>query len=144
MKSTFAFFILSLIAIQSHAQREGIQGEVFWLSGNQMPGPGKVSSPQQGVVREIYIYEVTRLQDTEQAADGFFSIVKTPLVTKTTSDPDGSFHVKLPPGEYSLFVKEAKGLFANLVNNDGKINSVLVKPKKYSYITIAIDYEAVF
>jgi hypothetical protein len=144
MKSTFAFFILSLITIQSHAQREGIQGEVFWLSGNQMPGPGKVSSPQQGVVREIYIYEVTRLQDTEQAADGFFSIVKTPLVTKTTSDPDGSFHVKLPPGEYSLFVKEAKGLFANLVNNDGKINSVLVKPKKYSYITIAIDYEAVF
>ena len=144
MKSTFAFFILSLIAIQSHAQHEGIQGEVFWLSGNQMPGPGKVSSPQQGVVREIYIYEVTRLQDTEQAADGFFSIVKTALVTKTTSDPDGSFHVKLPPGEYSLFVKEAKGLFANLINNDGKINSVLVKPKKYSYITIAIDYEAVF
>ncbi|HEY8937821.1 MAG TPA: carboxypeptidase regulatory-like domain-containing protein [Cyclobacteriaceae bacterium] len=144
MKSTFAFFILSLIVIQSHAQREGIQGEVFWVSGNQMPGPGKVSSPQQGVVREIYIYEVTRLQDAEQGADGFFTSIKKPLVTKTSSQPDGSFHVKLPPGEYSLFVKEEKGLFANLIDNDGKINSVLVKPKKYSYITIAIDYEAVF
>ncbi|HTJ48061.1 MAG TPA: hypothetical protein VL443_01310 [Cyclobacteriaceae bacterium] len=144
MKRALTFLIFSLIVMQSYAQREGIQGEVFWLSGNQMPGPGKVSSPQQGVVREIYIYEVTRLQDTEQAADGFFTIVKTPLVTKTTSDANGSFHVKLPPGEYSLFVKEEKGLFANLISNDGKVNSVLVKPKKYSYITIAIDYEAVF
>jgi len=143
MKRALTFLIFSLIVMQSYAQREGIQGEVFWLSGNQMPGPGKVSSPQQGVIREIYIYEVTRLQDTEQI-NGFFTNIKTPLVTKVSSQADGSFHVKLPPGEYSLFVKEEKGLFANLISNDGKVNSVLVKPKKYSYITIAIDYEAVF
>ena len=134
--------IISCVMV-AHAQKQGIQGEVFWLSGNQMPGPGHVSSPQQGIVREVYIYKITRMQDVEQT-NNFFTNIKTELVTQTFSKTDGSFKVKLLPGEYSVFVKEPNGLFANLFDGEGRINPVVVKPKKYSWITITVDYEAVY
>ena len=144
MKPFLLFILLSGFTFTVSAQKQGIEGEVFWLSGNQMPGPGKPHNiPQQGLVREIYIYKVAELHNTVQT-DGFFTDVKTELVTKIVSHADGSFKVKLPPGEYSLFTKEPKGLFANLFDKDSKINPVIVKPKKYAWITITVDYESAY
>lgn len=123
--------------------KEGIQGQVFWLSGNQMPGPGKSISPQYGVVREIVVYKAATLQDAEQN-DQFFSNVKTELVTKAMTQADGSFKIKLPPGRYSVFTQETKGLFANTIGQDGCVSCVDVKPKKYTWTTITVDYEAAY
>lgn len=136
-------FSLSMITVDTVAQRQGIRGEVFWLSGNQLPASVKTEEPQQGVVREILFYAPTRMQDVDQTSDGLFSNIKTPLIAKTTSAADGSFSIKLPPGEYSIFVKEAQGLFANLFDKENRINTVMVKPKQYSWLTITIDYETV-
>jgi hypothetical protein len=145
MKAIFAFALCFLFLATTTAQKlkQGIRGQVYWIAGNQMPGPGKKMSPQLGVQRELHIYELTHLKDCQQ--DGtFFTALSTKLITTALSLPDGTFKVKLPPGTYSVFVKEPKGLFANLFDQNSAINPVIVKEKQYSWLTIAIDYEAAY
>ncbi|MFZ6010262.1 MAG: carboxypeptidase regulatory-like domain-containing protein [Bacteroidota bacterium] len=143
MKSFVGFVVLMAIAFGAHAQKQGIKGKVFWLAGDQMPGPERAKAPQQGIIREILIYEAVTLQQTTQQ-NGFFSDIKTRLVAKTKSSQDGSFRVKLPPGQYSVFTQEPKGLFANLFDGQGRINTVTVKPKEFAWITITVDYAAAY
>ncbi|MBL7858783.1 MAG: hypothetical protein JNM57_13930 [Cyclobacteriaceae bacterium] len=123
--------------------KQGIQGQVFWLSGNQMPGPEKTVAPHQGVVREIYFYKIATANEVVQE-NNFLTEIKTELVAKTISQPDGSFKIKLPPGEYTVVTKEKNGLYANLFDKDNRINPVSVKPKRYSWVTITLDYEAAY
>ena len=143
MKILLTYFGLLTFILNVDAQKQGIAGEVFWVYGNQMPGPGKPPSSEVGIVREIHIYKATRLGDVEQL-DGFYTKINTEFVTKTQGHTSGLFKVKLPPGEYSVFIKEEKGFFGNIFDKDGKINCIVVKPKKYSIITIMVDYEAVY
>jgi len=144
MKTILIFYISSLlIPVYGQKLKQGIQGQVFWISGNQMPGPGKEVAPQLGVEREVCIYELTYLKDCKQE-DGFFISVPAKLVHTVHSNPDGTFKVKLPPGNYSVFVREPKGLFANLFDKDNSINPVVVKERQYSWITIAIDYQTAY
>ncbi|WP_333820125.1 carboxypeptidase regulatory-like domain-containing protein [Ohtaekwangia sp.] len=136
--------ILVSLLFNAQAQKQGIRGQVFWVSGNQMPSTDRTTrAPQQGIVREIYIYNATTLQDVTQQ-NGFFSNIQTAFVTKVISDKDGSFHVKLPQGKYSVFIKEDQGLFANLYDSNGCINCVSVRPRKFSWITITVDYQAAY
>ena len=133
-----------LISFQfSKAPHEGIQGEIFWVSGDQMPGPDKTRSAQSGVAREIQIYKSATLKDVEQ--DGiFYKSVNTELVATTWSKSDGTFKVKLPAGNYSIFTKEQKGLFANLIDDGGCVSCVIVNPKKFSWVSFTVDYEAAY
>lgn len=137
--------LMGLLAPEPSAlcQRQGIRGKVFWLSGNQMPGPDREMAPNLGIKREIQVYEITTLQDVEQQG-AFFSNIKTRLVATGESREDGSFKVKLQPGKYSVFVKEDKGLYANLFTSNGEINPVTVSSRKYTWISITVDYEAVY
>ena len=132
------------IGVDAFSQHQGIKGQVFWLSGNQMPGPHTETAPTLGIQREVVIFKLTTLQDTNQEDAPFFSDVKTELVTKVQSKKDGSFKVKLPPGVYSIFIQETKGLFANTFTANGEINRIEVEPKKYAWISITVDYEAAF
>lgn len=124
-------------------QRQGIRGQVFWLSGNQMPGPGRSVDPGLGIKREIHIYEVATAEDVDQH-EVFFTNIRTRHVATVTSDSKGKFKVKLPPGRYSLFVKEPQGLFANLFNTSGEIHPVVVEPRKFTWVSITVDYEAAY
>lgn len=124
-------------------QRQGIKGQVFWLSGNQMPGPGRKPAANLGISREIQIFELTTKADVVQH-DTFFADIRTKKVATVVSDNDGRFKVKLPPGRYSVFVKEPQGLFANLFNTAGEINPVTVEAKKFTWLSITVDYEAVY
>lgn len=145
MKVLIVILAVGIFIPIQHAvgQHQGIRGEVLWFSGNQMPGPGKEFDPKMGVKREIAIHKITTLSQTKQ--DGiFFSAINTELVATITTEENGSFRVKLPPGEYSLFVKEPGGYYANLFNDKGQINPVKVEPNRFSWITITIDYEAVY
>lgn len=137
------FFFVIIAPVTTFAQRQGIRGEVLWISGNQMPGPGKTVSPKLGIQREIYVYKLTTIEK-EGHTGPFFNEIKSPLITKGLSKTDGSFKVKLDPGEYSVFVKEPNGFFANLVESDGKINPVTVPLKRFVWMTITIDYEAAY
>jgi len=140
------FFVLAaLVAYPSPGmcQKQGIRGEVYWLNGNQMPGPGRSVAPGLGIKREIHIYEVATRDETEYQ-DVFFSDIKTRHVATVMSDTNGKFKVKLPPGRYSVFVKEPQGLFANLFSTSGEINPVVVEPRKFTWVSITVDYEAAY
>ena len=142
MKPIFSllFFLVTSSAL---SQKQGLQGQVFWVSGNQMPGPEAVLSPNQGAVREVLIYEITSISDATQVGP-FFRDIKTKLVATTQSKPDGTFKVKLPVGSYSIFTREKNGLYANLFDNQGYINPVVVKAGQYAWKTITIDYDAAY
>jgi len=99
--------------------------------------------PHHGIEREIHVYNAVLLRQT-QYAGGFFKNIDAVYVGTMKSTPDGFFTIKLPPGRYSLFTKEENGLFANLFDHDGCVNCVLVKPRKFSWSTITIDYEAAY
>jgi hypothetical protein len=146
MKVLSLLVVVLLISANCLAQKklkQGVHGKVFWISGNQMPGPEKKSSPQEGVQREIFVYEATRLNQTVQQ-NGFFTQINTKLITQGRSMPDGSFRIQLPPGHYSVFVQEPNGLYANLFDSDNLINPITVKSKAYTWLTIAIDYQAAY
>lgn len=123
---------------------QGICGTVIFKSGNHMPGPGRPQPKGQPVVRDVLIYELTKTGQTETAEDGFYSKVNTRLVKKVKSDPDGKFCVSLPPGQYSVFVQEEKGLYANLFDGDNNIFPVNVEKNRQSTITFEITHQAVY
>ena len=140
------YLFLSLLLLSSFAalsQKQGVHGQVFWVSGNQMPGPEAILSPNQGAVREILVYELTNFKDVTQVGP-FFRDIKTKMVAAILSKPDGTFRLKLPPGAYSVFTKEKNGLYANLFDEKSNINPVLVKSGHYAWKTITIDYEAAY
>jgi hypothetical protein len=126
------------------SQHQGIMGKVEWISGNQMPGPTRQDrNPASGIVREVYAYKAVTAQQTTQS-NGFYTEIRSPLIAKATSNADGTFTLKLPPGEYSVFTKEPEGLFASIMDGNGRINVVSVKKRQYSEITIKVNYTAVY
>lgn len=129
---------------QSSQSFQGICGTVLFKSGNHMPGPGRPQPKGQPVVRDVLIYELTKIDQTEATEDGFYSRIRTKLVKKVKSDKDGKFCVSLPPGSYSVFVQEEKGLYANLSDGQNNIFPVTVEKNRRSTITFDISYQAVF
>ncbi len=141
---TMLILLTLFFACSSAQPKQGIKGQVFWISGNQMPGPETKRSPHYGVQRTIHVYELTTIDQVSRSPEGFFSDIQTKLIGTLTTKPDGSFKLKLPPGEYSIFVEEPKGLYANLFDKNNAINAIHVKEKQYSWLPITIDYEAAF
>lgn len=123
--------------------KQGIEGQVQWVSGNQMPGPDKKPAPTQGIEREIYIYELLSLDDVE-SKDGFISRVNKPLIKIVQSNPEGNFLVHLDPGTYSILIKEPQGLFANRFDQQNHIHPITVKKHEMVKITVVVDYEAAY
>ncbi len=128
---------------------QGLAGQVLWLEGNLMPTIGKEADSDkaarkgQPVQREIYVYELTSMD--EATSDGtFFSNIKTELVKTTETNKDGVFAIELPAGRYSVFVKEEQGLFANSFNGEGYINPVEVKEGELTKILIQVNYKAAY
>lgn len=143
MKRLLLIFILAGCANYSRQVPQGIEGQIFWLGGNQMPGPGANPNPKLGIARQIYIYKAAKSSDVVQE-DQFYTKVNTELVTTLQTSEDGTFRVKLPVGQYSVFTKEPKGLFANITDQDGCISCVVVTEKKFTHLAFAVDYEAVY
>jgi hypothetical protein len=86
---------------------QGVEGYVYFISGNQMPSPGKKASSPKGIKTTLYIYQLTNInQVTRQGQSVFYSAVNTKLITKVKSDTTGYFKVQLEPGQYSLFYKK--------------------------------------
>lgn len=142
MKRGSIFFSV-LIAVACASVKQGIEGQLSWVSGNQMPGPDKKPTALVGVEREVYIYPAITLSDV-QSEGGFIGKVNKPLVRKVKSDDKGRFTVSLKPGTYSILIKESQGLFANRFDGQNQINPVIVKPGARTSVIIVIDYEAAY
>ena len=126
--------------------KQGISGQVIWLEGNLMPTidpPDTTTGQGKPVIREIHVYKLTNVQETE-SRDGFFTKIKGTLVKKSFSDESGRFTIQLPVGEYSIFIKEEQGLYANLFDGSNNINPVVVNRDKVTEIKVKVDYKAVY
>jgi len=66
------------------------------------------------------------------------------LIKTAVSDSNRNFKVSLPPGSYSILIKEANGLFANQFDQNNNIQPVIVKETGFSEVTIIINYEAAY
>jgi len=144
MKNVLCLSLLLLAAWPTLSQKQGISGHVEWISGNQMPGPDRPASKAQGIKRQLWIYQPTTMAQADAADGVFFSNIKTTLVKKAKSNRKGRFRVKLPPGAYSIFTKEKKGLFANQFDGQNRIHCVAVKPGEFTEIPILVNYEAAY
>jgi hypothetical protein len=144
----FQFLILILsFPMMSIAQNksQGICGDVRWLEGNQMPGPGVKMNSGKPVVRELYIYNAVKPEQTTAGeSPAFVGKVNAKLVKRIKTRRDGTFSVSLPPGLYSVFTMESDGLWANTFDSDGYINPVTVQPGEYTNIHILINYKAYY
>jgi hypothetical protein len=123
---------------------QGIKGKVVWVSGNQMPGPGK-NSGSIGVKREIFFHRPATSAEVVKNEPGIlYQKINTELVATVMSKGDGSFKIKLLPGEYSVFIKEPKGYFGNVFDDKGRIQVVKVEPGRYTEVTLSVDYMAAY
>ena|SRR5690554_6171275 len=125
--------------------KEGIAGQLIWLEGNLMPtiDDSRTLPKGQPVQREVHIYALTKTSEAERE-DGFYKAVQTELIQKVMSDKNGIFKASLPPGKYSIFVKESQGLFANSFDGYGNITPVEVFKDEVTTISIEINYMAAY
>jgi hypothetical protein len=144
MKGLLSTGFLSLAMGIALAQSPGIQGQVLWIEGNHMPGPGKHAKPVKGVKREIWVYEPTRADQATVTDGQFYSNIQTRLIKKGRSKGSGKFYIPLPPGEYSLFIKEKQGLYANSLDGNGRIQVIKIQPGPCTVVLLQITYAAAF
>jgi hypothetical protein len=142
MKQFFIVVALILVSGIAMAQRQGICGKVEWAEGNQMPGVNKKNAVV-GVEREIHIYKPVNRKSLRMR-DGLYPEISGQLIKVVKSSPDGTFTVKLPAGDYSVFVKEPSGFFANIFAGDGTLNPVTVKKREFVVFKITVNYKAVY
>ncbi len=133
---------------------QGIYGKVLFWEGDFMP-----TFPENGtqgdiypVVRDVCIFEAVVYNDIEWIEveippGGYARLavdVPTALVKVVHSNKNGYFEAELPPGMYSVFVKECGYFYANLFDGGGYVFPVEVKEGKTSGITFDITYMATF
>lgn len=140
------FFLFSLAGqVQSGCERnQGIEGRIVFESGNQMPGPGVDREPAKGVRRELVIYPLLKRTDLEETQPGFYKVPDREPVKIVTSDTSGHFRAHLPPGDYSLLVREKEQLYANRSDGQGHVFPVAVQAGEMTAVEFKITYEAAY
>lgn len=135
--------VLGCKSSQTQTLNQGIKGQVLWLEGNFMPGPGQEKTGEP-VVREIYVYEVINAKKIEEKGNRLYELPDQDPITIGKSDENGLFEIALPSGKYSVFTKEDEGLFANLFDGQMNLNPVEVEIGKFTEMDIKINYKAVY
>lgn len=139
---------------------QGVWGNICFWEGNFMPtvhsdriadriidifkSRGGTITP---VVREIFITRVITLKDMSdsdvgQPRAGFFSVIPAKIVATTSSDKKGFYQLELPPGTYSLFVKEDNAFYANNSDGEGRITAFEVLPQAVTRMPINLTYKS--
>lgn len=107
--------------------KQGIWGNVWLWQGDFMPGPGGAKRGRVTAVRrEVRVYKATPAKALEPSSGTNFTKVKSRLVKKLKSGKNGFYQASLPPGRYSLFVKEDSTFYANWFDGQGYILPVTV------------------
>ncbi len=106
-------------------------------------GSGDDRQPAKPVKRTLRFYEPTTTDQVQQSG-GFYSDPTTKLVSTVSSDENGNYTVALEPGLYSVFVEEENGLWANMFDGEGRINTVEVYTDSLTQHNILINYMAAY
>lgn len=155
----FKVLILTLLSIpllmvssckpMKKSDGQGLQGKITWLEGNQMPmmseeGESSQVNPKgEPVKRMVLIYPLTKLSDA-QLEGSLFTRVKGEAIATVESNAEGEYAVSLAPGNYSVFIQEEEGLFANMFDGNGNIQPVQIKKNEWTTLDIIVNYKAFF
>ncbi len=124
---------------------QGICGTVVVKQGNFMPSPDRPARTGQPVEREILIFPLLNMSQVEAGDNGFINSVREAKPVKLVkTGKDGKFCVSLPVGQYSVIVREPKGLYANLSDVHNNIFPVTVQKSRRSDVRVEISHQAVF
>jgi hypothetical protein len=140
---------LTIILLSSYAcffcKRQGIEGHIYRVQGNQMPSPDIKPSAPPPLQTTLYIYELTNRSQALPAGEAsFYRLIRTKLVKTVQSDKKGHFKVRLQPGQYSLFIKKDDLFYANISDDKDNLAPVTVSAGKYTTIDIKGDWGAVY
>jgi hypothetical protein len=131
------------INIHQHRTFQGIEGHIYFITGNQMPSPDVKPAKPKGLKTTIYVYERTNMnQVIKQEHSPFYTSILTKFVKSSDSGKDGHFKISLPVGQYSIFVKKDSLFFANGFDSNNNIAPVKVMPDSTTTIDIKVDYSA--
>jgi hypothetical protein len=121
---------------------QGIWGDVWFWAGDFQPIC--ISGTVTAVSKELFVHALTPIDSVLVAERGlpFYSEIRTRLVATARSDSSGFFQVLLPPGAYSVFVREDSLFYANLFDGHGNIWPVTVFADSVSGIRFDINYKA--
>jgi hypothetical protein len=125
--------------------KQGMEGYVKEISGNQMPSPDVRPAQPRGIATAVYIYELTNISQTvRNGSAGFYQTISTKLIRTIQSDSSGHFVAEVPPGSYSIFTR-VRGLFyANNFDGQNNIMPVLVEKNKLTRVNFLVSADAVF
>jgi hypothetical protein len=125
--------------------KQGIEGYVYRVSGNQMPSPDAPPSRPRGVKTKVYVYELTNIQQVVKEGQGaFYRSINTKFIKVFETNSKGFFRVALQPGKYSLFTKKDNLFYANIFDGKNNIAPIEVLPKALSKVEIKVDYDATY
>ena len=143
----FIFFILalnpSIPSITTACFKQGIKGNVYLASRDQMPSPDLPLSKPKGMKATVAIFELTNTNQVKIAGK-FYETPTTKLVELIQTDEEGAYKLKLKPGKYSLFVKIDGLYYSNVFDDKLNIHPVEVKKGKWSTDNFTVSYNAVY
>jgi hypothetical protein len=126
----------------------GVWGQVWLWKGDFMPGPNAPSGKITPVQRIVEVYPLTNLTDVVVAPQNqggpFFQSVKTQRIASVQSDEKGFFQVELPPGKYSLLVRENGLLYSVWYDGVGNLCPIEVLEGKVTKAQLDLMYNATF
>lgn len=127
---------------------QGIEGQVTWLEGNQMPKISDEKTEETNpdgtpIQRVILVYPLTNLEDAKME-NGLFQSIATDPILEIETNAEGKFSIELDPGNYSIFTQEEDGIFANSFDVEGNIQPVTIKSGKWQTLNIKINYKAYY
>lgn len=124
---------------------QGITGQITAVNGNQMPMKGAERAAPKGIQTTVLIYEPTHIsQVTRSGTSAFYTTIGTKPVASVVTDSTGTFTLSLPPGSYSVFIKQGKQFYANLFDSQNNIALFVVEAGKLTRVNLSVSSSATF
>lgn len=110
-----------------------------------MPMKGALPSSGKPFITTVFIYEPTNLSQVQRTGSSpIYTAIRTKLVASVKTDSTGSFHIRLPVGSYSLFIKQGNGYYANLFDDGNNIALFNVAEGKITEANLVVNSGAFY
>lgn len=125
------------------SSKQGVQGLVEQVTGNQMPRMGREPDKPKPFPTTVFFYEPTNISQVNRVEQQpIYTAIYTKLVATAEVDSTGKFFKSLPPGTYSVFVQIGKQFFANSFDIRNNISLVTVVEGEVAEIKILVNHTA--
>lgn len=122
---------------------QGITGYITEAIGNQMPMKGEPLPTARGILTTVLVYEPTNISQVSRIGTSpIYTAINTKQVASVKTDSTGAFTIELPPGSYSLFVKQGKQFYSNLFDVNNNIALFTVEEGKLTRADLKVSSRA--